>query len=144
MQPQAEPIGLDVTRTGRVLSLQFKDALAAAGGSLPQWLILTALKRGDHSMQRDIAAAIGIEGATLTHHLNRMETDGLVRRERAAGNRRNQQVVLTPAGEALFTSLLRTVVAFDQQLCAGFSDRELATIRKLLARLRANATTSSR
>jgi MarR family transcriptional regulator for hemolysin len=144
VQPQSEPIGLEVTRTGRVLSVKFNDALAAAGGSLPQWLILTALKRGDHTMQRDIAAAIGIEGATLTHHLNRMESDGLVRRERVAGNRRSQLVVLTPAGEALFARLLRAVVAFDQQLSGGFSDRELVTIRKLLARLRVNAASSSR
>jgi MarR family transcriptional regulator, transcriptional regulator for hemolysin len=144
VQPQTEPIGLEVTRTGRVLSLRFNDALALAGGSLPQWLILTALKRGDHTMQREIAAAIGIEGATLTHHLNRMESDGLVRRKRVAGNRRSQLVTLTPAGEALFAKLLRTVVNFDRQLCAGFSDRELATIRKLLARLRANTISPSR
>src|SRR5882762_7387962 len=110
VQPQTEPIGLDVTRTGRVLSLQFNEALALAGGSLPQWLILTALKRGDHTMQREIAAAIGIEGATLTHHLNRMESDGLVRRERVAGNRRNQVVTLTPAGEARFANLRHAVV----------------------------------
>jgi MarR family transcriptional regulator for hemolysin len=142
VQPHAEPIGLEVTRTGRVLSMRFNDALVDAGGSLPQWLILTALKRGDHTMQREIAAAIGIEGATLTHHLNRMETDGLVRRERVADDRRTQIVALTPAGEALFASLLRAVVAFDQQLGAAFSDRELATMRKLLARLRANATST--
>ena len=142
VQPQTEPIGLEVTRTGRILSLHFNDALAAAGGSLPQWLIFTALKRGDHTMQRDIAAAIGIEGATLTHHLNRMETDGLVRRERVADNRRTQLVTVTPAGEALFSRLLHAVVAFDQQLCAGFSDRELATARKLLARLRTNAAST--
>jgi MarR family transcriptional regulator for hemolysin len=143
MQPATEPIGLEVARTGRVLSLQFNEALAVAGGSLPQWLILTALKRGSHTMQRDIAAAIGIEGATLTHHLNRMETDGLVRRERVAGNRRTQVVTLTPAGEALFQSLLTAVIAFDQQLRAGVSDRDLATIRRLLARLRANAIATS-
>ena len=139
----AEPIGLEVTRTGRVLSVQFNDALGAAGGSLPQWLILTALKRGDHTMQRDIAAAIGIESATLTHHLNRMESDGLVQRQRVAGNRRSQLVTLTPAGEALFTNLLQVVVDFDKQLRDGLSDRELATMRKLLARVRANAVSSS-
>ena len=144
MRPQSEPIGLEVTRTGRVLSLRFNDALADAGGSLPQWLILTALKRGDHTMQRDIAAAIGIEGATLTHHLNHRETEGLVRRERVTGNRRIQVVTLTPAGEALFATLLGAVVAFDQQLCAGFSDRELASIRRLLTRLRANVISSAR
>jgi MarR family transcriptional regulator, transcriptional regulator for hemolysin len=142
VQPQDEPIGLDVTRTGRFLSLQFNDALVDAGGSLPQWLILTALKQRDYPMQRDIATAIGIEGATLTHHLNRMESDGLVRRERVADNRRTQLVTLTPVGEALFANLLRTVVAFDQQLRAGFNDRELATMRKLLARLRTNAAST--
>src|SRR5580704_18594144 len=99
VKPHTEPIGLDVSRTGRLLSARFNDVLADAGGSLPQWLIMTALKRGDHTMQRDIAAAIGIEGATLTHHLNRMETDGLVRRERVAGDHRAQVVTLTPAGE---------------------------------------------
>jgi MarR family transcriptional regulator, transcriptional regulator for hemolysin len=143
VQPQIDPIGLDVTRTGRVLSLQFNDTLTLAGGSLPQWLILTALKRGEHTMQREIAKAIGIEGATLTHHLNRMESDGLVRRERPADNRRNQRVTLTSSGEVLFARLLDAVVAFDRQLCAGFSDRELTTVRSLLARLRANTSSSS-
>jgi MarR family transcriptional regulator for hemolysin len=139
VQTETDPIGLEVTRTGRVLSLQFNDALAGAGGSLPQWLIFTALKRGSHTMQRDIASAIGIEGATLTHHLNRMEADGLVRRERVADNRRTHVVTLTPAGEARFVRLRTAVIAFDQQLRAGFSERDLATVRRLLARLRANA-----
>jgi MarR family transcriptional regulator for hemolysin len=139
MRPQAVPIGLDVSRTGRLLSRAFNDALVAAGGSLPQWLVLTALKQGDHTMQRDVADAIGIEGATLTHHLNRMERDGYVRRERASGDRRSQVVTLTPAGEQQFAALLREVVVFDERLCAGFSERDLATVRKLLGRLRANA-----
>lgn len=140
VQPTTEPIGLDVSSTGRLLSRAFNDALVAAGGSLPQWLVVTALKRGDHTMQRDIAAAIGIEGATLTHHLNRMEAEGLVRRARVASDRRNQVVALTPAGEELFRTLLAAVVAFDAQLRAGFSDRELSTMRRMLARLRANAS----
>ena len=110
VQPEIEPIGLEVTRTGRVLSLQFNDALAQAGGSLPQWLILTALKRGSHAMQRDIAATIGIEGATLTHHLNRMESEGLLRRERVADDRRTQVVTLTPIGEARFAQIGRAHV----------------------------------
>jgi MarR family transcriptional regulator for hemolysin len=140
VQPDIQPIGLDVTSTGRVLSRAFNDALVAAGGSLPQWLVVMALKRDEHAMQRDIAAAIGIEGATLTHHLNRMEADGLVRRDRVAGDRRSHLVALTPAGEDLFRTLLAAVIAFDGQLRAGMSDRELATMRRLLARLRINAS----
>src|SRR6476646_5739780 len=124
MRPTNEPIGLEVSRTGRVVSKAFNDALADAGGSLPQWLVLTALKRGDHSMQRELAAAIGIEGATLTHHLNRMEADGFVVRERVDGTRRNQLVALTPAGEALFASLLGAVITFDAKLRAGVTTEE--------------------
>jgi DNA-binding MarR family transcriptional regulator len=67
-----------------------------------------------------------------------MELEGYVRRERASGDRRSQLVTLTPAGEQQFAALLREVVDFDKKLCAGFSDRELATVRKLLTRLRAN------
>src|SRR4249919_2137222 len=116
MRPTEEPIGLEVARTGRVISKAFNDALTAAGGSLAQWLVVTTLKQREHSMQRDLADAIGIEGATLTHHLNRMEDDGLLRRERVAGNRRNQLVVLTPTGEELFAMLLAAVIAFDRRL----------------------------
>jgi MarR family transcriptional regulator for hemolysin len=139
MRPTNEPIGLEVSRTGRVLSRAFNDALADAGGSLPQWLVLTALKRGDHTMQRELAAAIGIEGATLTHHLNRMEADGFVVRERVAGNRRNQLVALTPAGEALFASLLGAVITFDAKLRAGVTAEELSVVQSVLGRLRTNA-----
>jgi MarR family transcriptional regulator for hemolysin len=122
-----------------VLSRGFNDALTTAGGSLPQWLILVALKQGPHAMQRELADAIGIEGATLTHHLNRMESDGLVQRERAAGNRRTQLVTLTPAGETLFATLLDAVVAFDKRLRHGISAKELDALRDLLQRLRSNA-----
>ena len=90
-------------------------------------------------MQRDLADAIGIEGATLTHHLNRMEDDGLLRRERVAGNRRNQLVVLTPAGEALFATLLEAVIAFDRRLRVGITAKELDAVRPVLERLRTNA-----
>jgi MarR family transcriptional regulator for hemolysin len=136
--PQQQPIGLEVSRTGRVLQRAFDDALTGAGGALATWLVVTALKGGDHAMQRDLASAVGIEDATLTHHLNRMERDGLVERHRDPGNRRNQLVALTPAGEALFGSLLGTVRSFDDRLRAGFSDAELTTLRNLLARLRTN------
>jgi MarR family transcriptional regulator, transcriptional regulator for hemolysin len=49
-----------------------------------------------------IAEAVGISGATMTHHLNPVEARGLVRRWREAGNRRVQRTALTPAGEEMF------------------------------------------
>lgn len=134
------PIGLDVTRTGRLLAAAFDQALADAGGSLATWQVLMTLARGEGGAQRGIAAAIGIEAATLTHHLNRMERDGLVVRRRDPANRRTHQVELTDAGAARFRSLLERVIDFDARLRRGFDDVELATLQTLLARLRHNCT----
>jgi MarR family transcriptional regulator for hemolysin len=133
------PLGVAVTRTGRAVAAAFDQALAEAGGSLPMWQVLMTLVRDRGSMQREIAEAIGIEGATLTHHLNRMETDGLVTRTRVPTNRRTHRVELTDAGEAMFQALLQRVIAFDAQLRSGLSASDEATLRSLLARLRANS-----
>jgi len=81
---------------------------------------------------------VGIEDATLTHHLGRMEVDGLVRRHRASDDRRNQVVELTADGEALFARLLGVVSGFDRRLRVGFDADELAALRASLARLRDN------
>jgi MarR family transcriptional regulator for hemolysin len=143
VRPTTEPVGLEVTRTGRLLNRAFDEELVAAGGSLPAWLIVTALKRADHTMQREIAEAIGIEDATLTHHLNRMENAGYITRHRAAENRRTQHVALTDTGEALFSRMRATVVAFDQRLRQGFTDDELDLLRALLKRLRTNVAVAS-
>src|SRR5262245_1502592 len=100
--------------------------------------------RDDHTMQRDIASAIGIEGATLTHHLNKMEAAGLVTRHRTLENRRSQLVELTEQGQALFFTLLDAVMAFDRQLCDGFTATELDTLHGYLERLRSNVASDGR
>ena len=133
-----EPIGLDLTRTARIVSRAFDAALAEAGGTLPMWLILMSLKGQRHGAQRQLAQAVGIEAPTLTHHLNRMEAAGLVTRTRDPANRRVHRVELTAAGEAAFQRLLTAVVGFDRQLRAGLTTREIAALSRTLARLRAN------
>jgi MarR family transcriptional regulator for hemolysin len=138
--PRLEPIGLQLTRTAKLVSRAFDDALAAAGGSLPMWLVLVSLNAQRHDMQRELAEAVGIEGPTLTHHLNRMEAAGLVTRSRDPQNRRIQRVELTAEGEAMFDRLREAVVAFDFRLRTGVTSEEVAVLADLLARLRANTS----
>jgi MarR family transcriptional regulator for hemolysin len=102
------------------------------------WLILVSLKAQQLGNQRTLAEAIGIRGATLTHHLNAMEADGLVTRRRDPTNRRVHRVELTDAGEALFQRLRGVALAFDRRLRAGLSEADVATLAALLDRLRDN------
>jgi MarR family transcriptional regulator, transcriptional regulator for hemolysin len=136
--PPGPPLGRHLASVSRAVSRAFDEVLAEAGGSLPAWLVLIALKSGQRASQRELAEAVGIQGATLTHHLNTMESAGLVTRRRDPANRRLHLVELTPAGDALFLRLRDAATDFDRRLRAGLSDSELVQLGALLTRLRDN------
>src|ERR1700722_3555777 len=138
--PARTPIGLVLARTARTASRAFDEALVAAGGALPVWLILLSLQTGSPGNQRELAQAVGIRGATLTHHLNAMEAGGLVTRRRDPANRRVHHVEPTPAGEALFRQLAGAAMTFDQRLRAGLDEGDIDVLERLLGRLHANIT----
>jgi len=137
-RPPATPIGLFLSQSARVVARAFDDALEQAGGSLPVWLILLNLTIRRPDNQRELAEAVGVREATLTHHLNAMDTRGLITRRRDETNRRIHVVELTEDGQALFLRLRDTAVAFDTQLRNGLGDTDLDTLRALLGQLAAN------
>ena len=137
-RPSRPPIGLHLARTARAVSRAFDDALAEAGGSVPVWLVLISLKSQQVRNQRELAEAVGIREATLTHHLNAMDEQGLITRRRDPANRRVHQVELTEAGEAAFQRMRGAAAAFDQRLRSGLSGDEVSQLEALLGRLAAN------
>lgn len=137
-RPIREPVGLRLTRASRTVSRAFDRALAEAGGTVPVWLVLISLKSGRPENQRQLAESIGIREATLTHHLNSMEGQGLVSRRRSAQNHRVQLLELTDAGEELFQRLRTAAVAFDERLKSGFDPADVDLLDGLLGRLEGN------
>jgi MarR family transcriptional regulator, transcriptional regulator for hemolysin len=136
------PIGLRLNQAARAVERAFDEALAEAGGTLPVWLVLLNLKIRKPTNQRQLAEAVGVREATLTHHLNTLDTRGLITRTRDAANRRVQVVTLTEAGEEAFLRLRTAAMAFDARLRTGLTDTDLATLSTLLSRLAANAAPS--
>jgi MarR family transcriptional regulator for hemolysin len=139
-RPIRPPIGLLLARTAKDVSRAFDDTLGAAGGSLPVWLILLALKTREPPNQRELAQAVGIQGATLSHHLDAMEGDGLLTRQRDPSNRRVHQVRLTEQGEDRFHRLAAAARIHDERIRAGLAEEEIATLAELLGRLQSNVT----
>jgi MarR family transcriptional regulator for hemolysin len=119
----------------RVVSRAFDDVLEEAGGSLPVWLVLLNLTIRQTPHQRALAEAVGITGATLTHHLNAMEKRGLITRQRDPDNRRVHVVELTEEGRQTFLRLRQAAMEFNARLNAGLSPQEIETLSGLLARL---------
>ena len=138
MPPVPPPIGLQLARVSRAISRAFDDTLVEAGGSLPAWLVILNLKTRRLANQRELAEAVGIREATLTHHLNAMEASGLITRRRDPANRRGHLVELTPAADALFLRLRDAAMAFDEKLRSGLSAADIARFEELLAKLHDN------
>jgi len=131
-----------LSHVARAVSRAFGEALAEAGGSLPAWLVLLALKSGDAASQRDLAAAVSISEATLTHHLNAMEAAGLLTRRRDPANRRVHIVELTAEGEAAFERMRAAAAAFERRIGCHVGDEELAALRATLSKLTASVSAS--
>jgi MarR family transcriptional regulator for hemolysin len=104
------------------------------------WLVLISLKTRPRASQRELADAVGIREATLTHHLNAMDASGLITRRRDPENRRVHLVELTPAGEEAFQRMRRAAFSFNARLRAGFGEDELAEFERVLDRLRGNVS----
>jgi MarR family transcriptional regulator for hemolysin len=138
MRPTTAPIGLQLFRTSKAVRRAFDSALAEADGSIPMWLVLTNLKASDWRSQHDLAGAVGIEGPTLTRHLDGLEQLGLVHRRQDPANRRAVLVELTEEGHAAHARLLGVVIGFDRRLRSGLSAEDVTQLRTLLEQLEMN------
>lgn len=89
--------------------------------------------------QTALGGAVGRDKSTLTPTLRDLERRGLVRRERAEGDRRSYALTLTEAGRAALGALTGHAAAHDAALDAlvGEGNRAafLATLRRLIAGL---------
>ena len=90
-------------------------------------------------IQRALAESLGIEGPTLTRHLERLEELDLVRRNRSGADRRYALVELTTAGRALCHELDTVARAANEQLLVGFSGEEITQLTGMLKKLTRNA-----
>jgi MarR family transcriptional regulator for hemolysin len=130
------PIGLRLTQTARVAAAAFEQVMAEAGGSASLWQVLLLVRSRQWGNQSSMAEAMGVTSATLTHHLNAAERQGLVRRWREPDNRRVQRVELTDEGVAMFDRLRGIAVAHDERLRGLFDDEELERFGAYLDRVR--------
>jgi MarR family transcriptional regulator for hemolysin len=135
--PVFPPIGLRLSRTAHAVSQAFEQAMAQAGGSASSWQVLLLVRSEQWGTQSKLAEAMGVSGATVTHHLNALEAQGLVRRWRDDSNRRVQRVELTDAGAALFERLRAVAMTHDARLRSKLSEAEVAKLAELLDKLRA-------
>ncbi|HKB94322.1 MAG TPA: MarR family transcriptional regulator [Gaiellaceae bacterium] len=116
----------------------FEEALERAGGSLGIWIVLNAVSDEGFISHRILATRAHVEGATITHHVDRAEKLGLVVREVDPDDRRVKRLTLTPAGVRMHKTLLAEVNALAEDALRGVSERDQAALARTLEKIRAN------
>ena len=77
-----------------------RQLAAESGLSYSDYVVLVALTDHPHGRMRafELARVLGWEKSRLSHHLDRMEARGLVRKERCGSDRRGAYIVVTKQG----------------------------------------------
>ena len=89
------------------------------------------LLRGAMS-QRQLSEACGVEGSTLSRSLDRLETEGFVRREPEPDSRRQVRVCLTDRGRAVAEQIAAAYAREDQVICGNLSEEEVNALSEAL------------
>jgi DNA-binding MarR family transcriptional regulator len=89
-----------VTAARNVVAI-YRPILEPLGLTHPQYLVMLALWERAPRTLNDLAADLALEPATASPLVKRLETDGLVARQRSTQDERRLEITLTPAGTAL-------------------------------------------
>jgi MarR family transcriptional regulator for hemolysin len=135
VEDRAERMGKQVAMALKGLQADLEDALSGIGSSFHTYLVLRHVEEHPGLSQRALADRLGIEGPTLTHHLDRLTAEGLVRRVRSDEDRRVSSAVLTTAGRSHLAAAVEVADACDAALRSLFSDDEWQTLGVCLRRI---------
>ena len=133
-----DPLGRRLVFTAKAVREAFEQALNDAGGSLGIWFVLSALSDEGIISQSALGSHVHLEGATITHHIDRLEQLGLVRRKADPNDRRVRNLELTAEGESLHRLLFVAMRDFERRVFAGVSDKQRDELRTTLDRISAN------
>jgi MarR family transcriptional regulator, organic hydroperoxide resistance regulator len=116
----------------------YRPVLEPMGLTHPQYLVMLALWEHEPLSGRDLSHLLRLDPGTLSPLLKRLETAGLVRRERNPRDERALAVALTREGRALRRKALKVPAAIMERL--GMDVAELRELQTRLSRVIETAT----
>lgn len=116
----------------------YRPVLEPLGLTHPQYLVMLALWEHEPVSVRELSHLLQLDPGTLSPLLKRLESAGLIRRERNPHDERALAVELTREGRALRRKALKVPPAIVERL--GIDIDELKTLQRRLTRVIEAAT----
>jgi MarR family transcriptional regulator, organic hydroperoxide resistance regulator len=125
-------------RTFHAQKNRIRPGMTEIGLSPGQPKVLGYLTRQDGCMQKDIAAALDIEPATVSQILTNMAQDGLIRRSCPAERKRAESVYITEKGQEVYEKWQRLCHEVEKAALDGFAESEQEQFIGYLCRMYRN------
>ena len=131
-----------LARASRVASDQFHAHLVRLGVPVPTWRVLAVLSGAGAVTIGELAAKCLFKQPTLTKTVDRLEADGLVRRQSGSADRRQVYVSITDQGETLVADLIGKAKEHERFILAGLTGRQADQLKSSLRTFIARNTRS--
>jgi len=128
--------GLLGYRLRRAQGAMHRDYMASVAGldlTQKQTATVWLIHANPGVAQVSVAAALGMDRATMMSVTDRLEDRGLLVRKRSTVDRRRQELYLTPAGQSLLRKVKARIAEHEERVKSMFEPAEL---ERLLAALK--------
>ena len=120
------------------LDNEMKKKLKPLGLSMEHFKIMMTLLEKDQLTQTEIGKKIMSPNYSLSRNLDKLESDGLLKREKHKTSRRSHNIRLTDKGRRLAPELFSVVKAVNHHLHAELDSAEAQQLDKILKKLLAS------
>ena len=112
--------------------LRLEAALEPVGVTTTQFRILTTLSHLEKCSSAGLSRMFGVKPQTMIKQIAILESNGLIERKLAKGNKRVLEVTMTEAGRVALRACDQAATAVETAIFAPFESGELKTYRALM------------
>lgn len=128
-------LGYQLTLLSRINERKFEQHLAPLGLTRVKWCTLLAVHEQGLKNPSDIAKFIGIDRTATSRALRALDSDGLISRCSAKGDKRMTEVALTKQGVALLNKAITAAKTNANHFNEKLSWYEQSTLTEIIKKL---------
>jgi DNA-binding MarR family transcriptional regulator len=119
--------------TWQKLSRYYNQRLAEHDLTVPKALLLLEISPESGKNPKSLAKSLVLENSSITGLLDRLEKQGLVKRQPDPKDRRGILIFLTPEGIVARQTITTLVEGMDRRIREGISGDDTKTFRRVIA-----------
>ena len=121
-----------LSQVGSFSSARFAERVRELGLTASEAGVLRFVARSPGTSQRVLADRIGSAPSRVVSLIDSLETHGLLERRRGSVDRRNQELWLTPAGDATLGQLRQLAEEHEAEILGSLTTEQIAQLSALL------------